>query len=96
MMNVRLAVELNAEEEIVHCQNQTTNKINVNRGNLFHQLHPPQIVLKQEYQAEMQEIYAEQKVAEITQEMVLAWADNQGQHLASLRNLCQKLRLVRN
>ena len=95
-MNVRLAVELNAEEETVHCQNLTTNKINVNRGHLFHPLHPPQIVLKPEYQAEMLEIYAEQKVVETTQEMVPAWVDNQGQHLASLRNLCQKLRLVTN
>ena len=69
-MNVRLAVELNAEEETEPCQNQTTNKINVSRGSQFLQLHPLQIVLRPGYQQEIQEIYAEQRVVRPTQEMV--------------------------
>ena len=94
-MNVRLDVEQNAEQEIVPCQNQIGNKIiATNKESPFLLLHPPQIVLKQECQAGMQEIYAEPKVVKTTQEMVPAWVVNQGQHPASQKNLCQTQRLV--
>jgi len=56
MMNVKLDVELNAEEETEPCQNQTTNKINVSRENPFLQLHPLQIVLRPGYQQEIQNL----------------------------------------
>ena len=94
MMNVKLDVELNAEEETEPCQNQTTNKINVSRESQFLQLHPLQIVLRPGYQQEIQEICAELKVVKTTQEMVPVWAAKRGQHLASIRNLCQIQRLV--
>ena len=95
MMNVRLDAEQNAEQGIVPCQNQITNKIVVtNKENPFLLLHPPPIVLKQEFQAGMQEIYAEPKVVKTTLEMVPVWAVSQGQHPASQRNLCQIQRLV--